>query len=79
MQVRLLAKVLKCTISHKTQHLVIVCYVNLKIKFLVKIICHYAQKQIKNFVKNIRTFFKVFLAFMQQLCYYSKARCENAA
>ena len=64
---------------NKTQHLVINYCVNLKIDFKSKFICYFAQKYNKNFVKNIRTFLKVFLDFMRQLCYYLKARCENAA
>ena len=54
-------------------------YVNRKIKNHINFIRYIAQKSTENFVKNIRTFFKVFLAFLQQLCYYAKARCENAA
>lgn len=61
------------------QYLVTDYYVNRKIKNYINFIRYFAQKLTKKFVKNIRTFFKVFLAFLQQLCYYAKARCENAA
>lgn len=69
---------LRCN-HNPPQHLVIDCYVNRKIKNHINFIGRFAQKSVKKFVKNIRTFFQVFLAFLQQLCYYAKARCENAA
>lgn len=64
---------------NRTQHLVTDYYVNRKIKNYINSIRYFAQKIDEKFVKNIRTFFQVFLAFLQQLCYYAKARCENAA
>lgn len=64
---------------NKTQYLVTDYYVNRNIKNQTNFVRYFAQKYDKNFVKNIRTFFQVFLAFLQQLCYYAKARCENAA
>ena len=54
-------------------------YVNLKIKYSKIIYRHFIQKIKLKFVKIIRNFLKIFVAFMRQLCYYHMARCENVA